>query len=266
MRKKSISVWFMCFVMCNLIGYGQITVPMALSDIPLNNVPVGMRIESPKEFHYYDILPTAFSSVLFLPGSQYIIKAESVISEDVIESHILSWGRYEIFKDRIILYDSLFNYNMTIQQKAMPITFVSGFEYLIGNTLQEYPDQVLYNLNFAISQIPTDWKARYKKAALEKNKNILKVQYFYSSCVVLSLNPDQSYVLSLNRAYENTPNIDYSKGQWKRKGNLLTLMDSSLKHSFYAIILPDGKLQSMILPGLYEGQIMTSAESYLKLD
>lgn len=270
MKTSIYLVGLVCLILCSLTAQGQDLRGYYPADYRPEPetfpAPAGCRIDTIEEYRWYLILPS-YGYLTIYPQSHYLLDVG--FRGDAAP---ISFGTYQLNDDSIILYDSLFNYTITIQQKREPITFTSGFKWMIGNTLQKRYTasnrQGWEELTTIRDRFPKmDMGKRRKQAAQETSLNKLKSYYdCYAAIhnyITLTLEPDHSYQLAFK--YQNDSTI-YSTGRWKRTGNLLTITDSFLKQSFYAIILPDDRLQSLLLPGLFQGELLISSDLRRQFD
>lgn len=162
-------------------------------------------------------------------------------SDDLVFAILVSYGKYSLYKNQLVLVDSYNGYTMKFAYMKDYITSNQSFNWLNKKKLKEekqlIDDDPIY-LQYHNSPI-VQQRAMFKKL----NLNNLPFVCGKYKCGSFSwvLNTDHSFVYSYK-------NINLSQGTWKREGNEISLYDSSLNHQFYAFIDKRG-LINLILPG-----------------
>ena len=168
----------------------------------------------------------------------------------------ISHGTWKIGKNKLVLTDHDNNFKTIctykhIEDEPIEITVEKSFKWLTGLTFI-YTKVDFFDIDNICPDLndlpPTDYfnrslaKKERIKQYFSKNKNTLLFGEYNWGFDILLIQPDNSYKLLFNHysigGYDKE--ILFSEGKWKRRGNVLTLYDKSVKCPFYLIITEEG--------------------------
>ncbi|MDP4278083.1 MAG: hypothetical protein Q8914_10695 [Bacteroidota bacterium] len=191
-------------------------------------------------------------NIYFFKEGRYYMELTESATSDIIESLILSYGKY-IKKGNLILFkDIVHDYEVEMLLDGNKLIVKRSFAFLMGNKFIYYSgnteDELGIFKNRLNSNILHQERLDYKK----QNKNLLTFKYgIYENKQGLKL-----VVFQSGKIYQLFyKEILISKGYWKRNGNELDLFDTALRHYFYALI-GDKILISKLLPGDYQSCLL----------
>lgn len=181
----------------------------------------------------------------FQSGSYYIELSENVTS-DIIESLVLSYGKFSLKNNEVTLIDKVHNFKMLLIVDNKALIVKKAFDFMINKSFVYYncitePEFIVPNINALILQ---EERKKYKKTHITLfplNYGIFENEQGFK----INIQQNNKYKLEFK-------NIILSEGEWHRDDNELELKDLDLKHSFY-ILINDKMLISKLLPGDYKG-------------
>jgi TonB family protein len=223
--KKIISIFFVLFCSCSW-NYAQ-TFVSGIYEINNFDTTLSCYIE-------------------FYADERYQLILEEHVTNDMVESTILSYGRFNIKKDVIILFDAVHGFEMEFYiSKTKQIIVTKGFIFLMRKVLTF--DQDIYTKCMK-PEINPEKQQRSRAEYLRLHSTLYTFhygQYGSVSAYQLDLKRDKQYTLFYK-------DILISEGTWKRQGNEIILFDTHLQHSFYVLVGKD-RLISCYLPGDFYG-------------
>lgn len=180
---------------------------------------------------------------LFKSGNYYIELSDNVTS-DIIDSYILSYGKFSLKNKELTLNDRVHNYKMKLIVGNKTLTVKHAFGFLINKKFIYYDSNP--DLELPVSKINV--------TRIQKEREIYKKTY--KTLFPLSFGVyknEETFQFKLNIQKNNKYKLEFrniilSEGNWSRNGNELVLRDLILNHSFYALI-KNRKLISKLLPG-----------------
>jgi hypothetical protein len=195
---------------------------------------------------------TDCSLYLFEDGLFYM-NIEETITSDIIESFVLSIGRFKVRNDTIFLIDEVHGFEMEMvilnHKEIMAIKSFYFLQneifYLYSQNEEPVSSMIIPNINIIILQTERkDYNLLHKDLFCFKFGNFVSNNGYN-----LQINPDKTYSLYFKE-------ILISCGNWKRTHNELVFYDEILRQEFY-VVIGDNLLISMLLPGDYKGIILT---------
>lgn len=185
---------------------------------------------------------------LYNNGSYYIELQENLTS-DIGKSIVLSYGKYKVNSNRIVLMDNVHNFTMEVITDKSKIKFVNSFAFLLNKQFNYYGKNIGREPSFLNSSMNS---LKLK----EERKEYKKTHQLIFSFDVGIYHDNQGYRLYIQQ--NNKYKVEYksiviSDGDWRRDGNELELKDRYLNRSFYALI-NDKYIISKLLPGEYRGR------------
>jgi len=195
---------------------------------------------------------------------------------DILTVGYISCGNWYIDQEKIILKDLDHNFQTTCTYRniylfgssidnSIEITIKDSFKWLIELKFTKYfemdndekPD--LKNFPFDSNFNPSLAKKEREKYYSDKERNTLFFGEYGENGYQLCIQPNHSYILNAK-----LPDFDRksgklkfkylfrSEGTWERKGNVLTLFDTSVKCPFYLIITKDGLKPNQMMYSIHE--------------
>ncbi len=192
-------------------------------------------------------------------SDDYYIEISSQETDDIIYVVILSYGKYKIEDGLIVLMDALHEYQMEMALAEDTLLMQKGFEFMKGKSFvrqgtsygTDIPGGVNENLNKANIQ---EERNRYNM----QNKELHELTYGKYKGIDwdcdLAINENHTYVYEFREC-------QISKGTWERKGNILTLHDSSLDCDSYLMVGENDKVISKLLVGDNGGRIFKKVQT-----
>ena len=181
--------------------------------------------------------------IYFYPNGRYEIFLTSQDTDDIVSSHLLSLGEYTKNEYTVNLYDEYHGYEQEflITNKGALVPKKS-FAFLLGKTLIKTQNSV-DNSWFEKGELGT---FDYNSILLEyenptRNRLYFGVFYGYND-ITLKLEKTGNY----NIKYRS---IIVSEAVWQRKGNVLDIVDKSLKANFSMIITAMGNINCGFFSG-----------------
>lgn len=186
--------------------------------------------------------------ICFFKSGNYYIELSEIITDDIVESFILSYGKFSLTHNEVALIDNVHNYKMqlVVDNKTLIVKQAFGF---------------LKNKRFVFQARYTGPELKFIstfKDALTLQEERKSYKRLRKTLVPLNFGvfeDDQGFKLNIqkNNMYKlEFKNILLSEGEWCRDNNVLELKDLHLKHSFYVLIYYK-MLISKLLPGDYKG-------------
>lgn len=178
----------------------------------------------------------------------YEILLSYQMTKDILHDVVLSYGRYSVLDEQLILHDDYYNYEWNVYIKDNKIIVARGFVFLDGKTVSKYRNE-----SIEITPPNDEYLGRIKAQidwflSQQDNPQMVAGQYEdQNHDNVLIINNDGKYQLYLK-------DVLLSEGHWNQKDNLLVLHDIQLNHDFNFAI---GKrsLLSLGVPGDFAGTL-----------
>lgn len=187
-------------------------------------------------------------NIYFFKSGNYYIDLSETITSDIVESLVLSYGKFSLTNNEVTLIDSFHNYKMQLVVNNKTLIVKQAFGFLKNKRFVFYDSYTGSEMKFI---------STYKDAlTLQEQRNIYK--RLRKTLIPLNFGvfeDDQGFKLNIqkNNMYKlEFKNILLSEGEWRRDNNVLELKDLHLKHSFYVLIYYK-MLISKLLPGDYKG-------------
>ena len=203
-----------------------------------------------------DINEKTSCSITFFNEKCYYIEFYRIMSDDVREINMFSFGYFKLNNNELSLIDAVNNYKIQLEvlnEKQIKIT--KFFSFLEDKMLiykeEENGCKSEYYKNFYFEKTKTEYSLQKEinKYNLDDKCYILYdgIYSFANQRYKLKIDKDSSYVFS----HED---IVISEGTWTRQSNILSLYDLSLQHSFYVFIEEEG-LNCKFLPDIYRDDL-----------
>ena len=187
---------------------------------------------------------------LIKDGNYYIEYLEH-ISDDIIETLILSFGSYIVQENKIILTDKVHNYKICMKFTEQELEVKSSFICLLNKKFIYCNNSIKNGLDFANLNINSESLLEDRISYEMQYKNLFN---FYLGIY----ENNQGFRLYVQEPYRFSyyyKNILISTGNWERVGNKLVLYDTNINHSFF-VLIGDMILISKLLPGDYNGFLL----------
>jgi len=186
-------------------------------------------------------------------NNKYVIEVvHSSTDTDVIVKLILSKGIYRQKGDTLQFKDDILSYSITALCAKNRLHFLSGFQCLKSVILEKKPQNYSDPLFNNDTTIP-DWKKQIGNAILKRTQ----YPWFYEKTLDFKIGDMYSLILNpdgLYKWYFQTHLI--SSGHWTLRGDLLICKDMELDFNFHCIIISPSEIQSMLMPGDYQGETL----------
>jgi hypothetical protein len=195
--------------------------------------------------------------IYFSNDGRYSLSVWNYSMADIDIGYDLSFGKYTISENEIILIDEIHHYQMLFTYETLDTLHVkSGLYFMMGKSFIRYlyPHEDFRNSYTSLSyNIDTSQIIKKRNEYVTQNKKpfLLELGNYYSDSFLLSILSENRYILKLIMGDER---LVISNGSWKRERNKLILYDINLNHSFY-LLIEERKLFSNLLPGDYKGEI-----------
>ncbi|MCL1932218.1 MAG: hypothetical protein FWF53_00175 [Candidatus Azobacteroides sp.] len=198
---------------------------------------------------------------LYNDGS-YDLELSERATVDIVQSAILSHGKYFLKDNQINFLDSIHGFKMQMRlfmQKDIKVE--KGFGFLEDKIFIRCYDND--NPNYINLQIEPEKQKTERYAYQKSHKTLYPIYYGTYESLDNTYQDDKYGIYETGRSYElqikkeeNKYLLYYkqiliSEGTWKRDRNELSLFDENLQHSFYVLITEKG-LISKYLPGEYK--------------
>lgn len=151
----------------------------------------------------------------------YIAPSNPYSDQNFID--LISYGKYKINNNTVILFDVMHNYNMHAKIGTRDITFIKSFPFFTGKVFTETEfDDTIYGDSLHLPDIESNIYHTIPKTA----SNVKELELKYGKYV----DAGGQYLLDLNTNHYNLyfNNILLSSGSWKRIINELILTDKSM--------------------------------------
>lgn len=183
----------------------------------------------------------------FINSDDYYIEVSSQETDDIVYVVVLSYGKYKIEDGRVVLTDALHDYQMEMVLADESLLIQKGFGFMKGKCFMfpgasyrtDIPGGIDEDINKADIQEERD---RYNV----QNKELHNLTYGRYKAIKFAFYLDVDENNTYCFGFRDCP---FSKGTFKRDGNVLNLYDPSLDCTFYLLIGDDNKLISKSLPG-----------------
>lgn len=182
----------------------------------------------------------------FKSGSYYIELSENVTS-DIIESLVLSCGKFSLTNNEVTLIDKVHNYKMRFVVENKTLIVKQSFGFLMNKRFVYY-DNIYREPESLCPDIDALMLQEERKSYNNTHVTLFPLKFG-------KFENEQGFKLNIqqNNWYKlEFQNIIISEGRWHRDNNELELIDINLQHSFYTLI-NDKMLISKLLPGDYKG-------------
>lgn len=203
-----------------------------------------------------DVNETTSCYVTFFDEKYYYIEFYRIVSDDLIETTMFSFGCFSLNKNELSLMDVVNNYKIQLDLLSeKEIRVNKGFSFLKNKTFI-YDSEIdtidlkhYYDFYFEKTKTEYSLQKEINKYNLDDKCYILYdgIYSFANQRYKLKIDKEGSYVFS----HED---IEISEGTWTRQSNILSLYDLSLQHSFYVFIEEDG-LNCKFLPDIYRDDL-----------
>lgn len=201
---------------------------------------------------------TAMNVIVHLcDNNKYVIDiVHSSPDTDVIVKLILSQGVYRQKGDTLQFKDDL-SYTITALCAKNQLYFLSGFQCLKGVILEKKPQNYsdpLFNNNTIIPH----FAKQIGNAILKRTP----YPWFYEKTLTFKIGDMYSLIVSPDGLYKWFFQAHLiSCGHWTLRGDLLICKDMELDFNFHCIIISPSEIQSMLMPGDYQGTILNLTTS-----
>jgi hypothetical protein len=184
--------------------------------------------------------------------------------------YYISYGKYEINNDTLLLTDSYTHHQMVFKfdntyaelfgKENMYVEPIKAFPFLMDKIFTDWEQQhdahyevecgeMFNEVSIEINKRISDFK---KESAIEY---LLEKGNYYWGSYEITLTGNERYELRLNlNKFDNSKlNLLLFSGTWKRDGNILILWDTNFEHQFYGLIWEDGI--ELLLFAIYDSPI-----------
>ena len=186
--------------------------------------------------------------IYFFKSGNYYIDLSETITSDIVESFILSIGKFSLTNNEVELIDNVHNYKMqlVVDNKTLIVKQAFGFlknkRFVFHNSYTGRELKFISTFKDALTlQEERKSYKRLRKTLIPLNFGVFEDEQGFK----LNIQKNNMYKLEFK-------NIILSEGEWRRDNNVLELKDIHLKHSFYVLIYYK-MLISKLLPGDYKG-------------
>jgi hypothetical protein len=204
-------------------------------------------IDFPKSSSSNSSIGCSFSLHLCKNGNYYIDLMYG--DYEVHTIYPLSFGKYDIINDTVVLTDSYYKYQLLFQLDSCLIP-IQTYPFMKELVYKDYYKVCNLGGEKHKEEIPIEKKIKdFKTANIHQcnrfEENIYRYVSFGTRCE-LKLFFDNEYKLNfaVNSMSLFPSSMDLhlilSTGTWERNGNILTLWDTNLQHNFYGLIREDG--------------------------
>lgn len=183
----------------------------------------------------------------FIDSDDYYIEVSSQETEDIVYVVVLSYGKYKIEDGRVVLMDALHDYQMEMVLADETLLMQKGFGFMKGKCF-------MFPVTSYRTDIPGGIDEDINKANIQEERDRYSVQNKELHNLTYGKYKAIKFAFDLD-VYENNTycfgfrDCPFSKGTFKRNGNVLNLYDPSLDCTFYLLIGDDNRLISKSLPG-----------------
>ena len=208
-----------------------------------------------QEYYFYYSHQGWEVRVYLADQNRYVIQfADS--STEIVDVMDLSRGTYSIREDTIHFKDEILSFTFTALRTDNDLHFLSGFSYLKDLVIEREllsPYESTLEAQFVFAErkmVSSGWEEKLGIAILNRTqysqfcKHTMQYQCEYA--YALTIRPNGSYTW-----YFQTYPI--SEGTWTLRGNLLICKDTTLNFNFHCIVVSTYLIQSMLMPGDYQG-------------
>ena len=198
------------------------------------------------------IPPTDTESNLYLfKSGTYYLELMEILSDDLVESFILSYGNYAVNGNSVSLHDKVNGFTMELKSEGQSLEVIKSFTCLM-NLKFFYYDEITTGEPGFINSGTSKEKLREER---QNYQLINKTPFPFDQG---SYETPGDYVLNISEDFKFSlfyKDLLISNGTWTRNGNELSIFEADLKHHFYALI-GNNVLTSKLLPGDYTGYIL----------
>lgn len=187
---------------------------------------------------------------LYKNGSYFLELSENV-TDDIVESLALSYGKFSLTNNEVTLIDKIHNYKMRLVLENKTLKVKQAFSFLISKRFFLHDNSIIDETEFISPNI--------NAFMLQKERKSYNISHNKLIPLCLGVYEDgQGYKLSIqqNNKYKlEFKNIVLSEGKWCRNTNELELKDINLRCSFY-LLIDNKKLVSKLLLGDYKSFLL----------
>lgn len=187
----------------------------------------------------------------FNSDSTYEVLLSIQETEDQVYCAILSYGHYSCSEKQLILHDDYYGFDWYLSIEDGDVVKVDrGYSFLNEVKIVDYQSYV-YDIHKGF-----DSNFRSQLRNIEKNRKEKPIRLGKYN------DPQEHYSLTIGNygIYQLfLKDIILSEGLWKQKDNILILHDAHVNFVF-AMILKDGTLYSISIPGEFGGTRLSFAE------
>lgn len=186
-------------------------------------------------------------------NGQYYLTMSEMISDDLEDVVLLSYGNYLVDADTLLLLDTNHAYTMKLLKKGTGFIVVSALCFLNNRFMSYWGEYDIAPPLPTISSAFIDYDMVEYNDRCERLFQVSIGNYVCEQGYELSLSAQSTYIIRYK-------GCALSKGQWKREGNILNLYDTSLDCTFH-LLIGDGVLVSRFLPGDNTGGLVLKRKS-----
>ena len=187
----------------------------------------------------------------FNSDSTYEVLLSIQETEDQVYCAILSYGHYSCSKKQLILHDDYYGFDWYLSFEDGDVVKVDrGYSFLNEVKIVDYQSYV----NDIHKGFDSNFRSQLRN--IEKNRKEKPIRLGKYN------DPQEHYSLTIGNygIYQLfLKDIILSEGLWKQKDNILILHDAHVNFVF-AMILKDGTLYSISIPGEFGGTRLSFAE------
>ncbi|MDR1763386.1 MAG: hypothetical protein LBR64_05480 [Dysgonamonadaceae bacterium] len=217
----------------------------------LAGIFLGMFSFAQKQFsgiyHIENFDESVSCSIEFHESGCYELELSKKVTGDMINTLLLSSGKFKVKGSKITLYDDAHNYKMifsVLENKELKV--LEGFCCII-----------LRNFVYYGPPYERDCLQKPETTSAEQQKERILYKKTHKTVYPFDLGSYNGFFSQLNLQSDGRYtlyfyNVLISDGIWGKDENEIYLYDANLHHNFY-VLVGDGKLIGKYLPGYFEG-------------
>ena len=180
----------------------------------------------------------------FLENGEYCAEISSQETDDIVYTMVVSFGQFQLDGDLIIMTDALHDFQMRLLIEGDTLFVQKGFGFMKDKKLHCWGKTSQDNVHIKALNKDNIRQERERYEVQHKELHELtfgKYKGIDWDCD-LAINENHTYVYEFREC-------QISKGTWERKGNILTLRETSLDCDSYLLVGEKDNVISKVLVG-----------------
>ena len=183
-------------------------------------------------------------NVHFFENGEYCAEISSQETDDIVYTMVVSFGQFQVNDELIVMTDALQDFQMRLLIEGNTLFVQKGFGFMKDKKLHCWGKTSLDDVHIKALNKDNIRQERERYEVQQKELHKLtfgKYKGMDWDCD-LAINENHTYVYEFREC-------QISKGTWERKGNILTLHDTSLDCYSYLLVGEEDRVISKVIVG-----------------